>query len=134
MARRRQDESLESVHARIAARLVIVVAGAALLIHRGFRATNQPSALETAAARAARNFSIPSAARNEKILLEAVPRIFRTGAMHSLSDAKLATDMMAAALRPWDSHSIPACLIFAQRNTEPYRTAQFTTSSKMAWS
>lgn len=54
--------------------LVIIVVGAAILIHRGFRATNQPSALETAAARAARNYSIPSAARNEKIPLDATPQ------------------------------------------------------------
>src|SRR5579872_4777214 len=59
--------------------LVIVVVGAAFLIHRGFRATNQPSALETAAARAVRNYSIPSAARNEKIPLGATPQNLKDG-------------------------------------------------------
>jgi predicted CXXCH cytochrome family protein len=58
---------------------VIVVAGAALLIHRGFRATNQPFALETAAARAVRNYSIPSAARNEKILLDPTQQNLQDG-------------------------------------------------------
>ncbi len=59
--------------------LVIVVASAALLIHRGFRATNQPSALETAAARAMRNYSIPNTARDEKLLLDATPENLQDG-------------------------------------------------------
>jgi len=48
--------------------LVFLVAalGAALFIHRGFRATNQPSRLEATLARAARDFSIPNGARRER--------------------------------------------------------------------
>lgn len=59
--------------------VAIVVAGAALLIHRGFRATNQPSALETIAARAVRNYSIPDAARNETNPLEATSQNLQDG-------------------------------------------------------
>jgi predicted CXXCH cytochrome family protein len=51
--------------------LFIVVIAMALLIHSGFRATNQPSTLETTAARAIRKFSIPSSSRNEKNPLDA---------------------------------------------------------------
>lgn len=46
--------------------LVVVVVGAAILIHRGFRATNRASLLETTVARSVRNYSIPSSARNQK--------------------------------------------------------------------
>jgi predicted CXXCH cytochrome family protein len=57
----------------------LVVAGAVFLIHRSFRATNQPSALETSAARAVRNYSIPSAARRQKIPLSATPQNLQDG-------------------------------------------------------
>ena len=57
----------------------ISVIGAAFLIHHGFRATNQPSALETAAARAIRNYSIPSVARNEKNPLDPDPQSLQGG-------------------------------------------------------
>lgn len=53
---------------------VVVIVGAVLAIHHGFRATNQPSALETAAARAARNYSIPGTARDQKNPLAATPQ------------------------------------------------------------
>jgi predicted CXXCH cytochrome family protein len=59
--------------------LVIVLFGVALLIHHGFRATNQPSGLETVVARAARNYSIPSAAGNEKNPLEASAQNLQDG-------------------------------------------------------
>ena len=59
--------------------LVILVVGAALLIHHGFRATNQPSGLETIAARAARNYSIPNRARREKNPLEATRQNLQNG-------------------------------------------------------
>lgn len=59
--------------------LVIAVVGAALLVHHGFRATNEPSALETAAARAVRNYSVPSAARNEENPLGATPQNLQDG-------------------------------------------------------
>jgi predicted CXXCH cytochrome family protein len=52
---------------------------AALLIHRGFRATNQPSRLETIVAHTARNLSIPSAARTDKNPLEASPETLQAG-------------------------------------------------------
>src|SRR5271154_1106040 len=59
--------------------LVMVVIGAALLIHRGFRATNQPSPLESVAARAVRNYSIPSADRNQKTPLAATQQNLQEG-------------------------------------------------------
>jgi predicted CXXCH cytochrome family protein len=52
---------------------------AALLIHRGFRATNQPSHIETIVAHTARNLSIPNAARGEKNPLEASPENLQGG-------------------------------------------------------
>jgi predicted CXXCH cytochrome family protein len=59
--------------------LLIVVVGAALLIHHGFRATNQPSKLETVAARALRDYSIPGVARREKNPLDATPQNLQDG-------------------------------------------------------
>jgi len=59
--------------------LTIVVVSAALLIHHGFRATNQPSGLETMVARAARNYSIPDAARREQNPLDAAPQNLQDG-------------------------------------------------------
>jgi predicted CXXCH cytochrome family protein len=59
--------------------LVVVLFGAALLIHLGFRATDQPSHFETIAARAALNFSIPNARRNEVNPLEAAPQNLEGG-------------------------------------------------------
>ena len=53
--------------------LVLVVAGAigaALLIHRGFRATTEPSGFEAAIARTARDLAIPSKDRSRKNPLE----------------------------------------------------------------
>src|ERR1700722_19895892 len=52
---------------------------AVLLIHRGFRATNQPSRLETIVAHTARNLSIPSAARGEKNPLETSQKALQAG-------------------------------------------------------
>ncbi len=59
--------------------LVIGVIGGALLIHRGFRATNRPWAIETALARRVRNYSIPGAARKEKNPLKPTPQNVRDG-------------------------------------------------------
>ena len=59
--------------------LVIVVVGAAILIHRGFRATNRASGLETVVARSVRNYSIPSSARNQKNPLDASPQNLQDG-------------------------------------------------------
>src|SRR5277367_5086960 len=52
---------------------------AALLIHRGFRATNQPSRIETIVAHTARNLSIPGAARNDRNPLEASQETLQAG-------------------------------------------------------
>jgi mono/diheme cytochrome c family protein len=61
--------------------LVFLVAalGAALFIHRGFRATNQPSRLEATLARAARDFSIPNGARRERDPLDLSPHSLNEG-------------------------------------------------------
>jgi predicted CXXCH cytochrome family protein len=59
--------------------LVIAVIGGALVIHRGFRATNRPGAIETALARTLRNYSIPGAARKEKNPLKPTPQNVRDG-------------------------------------------------------
>lgn len=53
--------------------------GFALWIHRGFRATNEPSRFESFVARAVRNFSIPNAARAEKNPLDATPENLQEG-------------------------------------------------------
>lgn len=58
---------------------VVVLIAAAFLIHRGFRATNQPSAIEAVAARAMRNYAIPTAARDEKNPLGATPQNLQDG-------------------------------------------------------
>jgi hypothetical protein len=71
--------------------LVVVIVGGAMFIHRGFRATNQPSGLESFAARAARNYSIPGAARSEKNPLMRLRRTFRMAATHSLQIVRRAT-------------------------------------------
>jgi len=52
---------------------------AGLFIHRGFRATNQPSRIETVVAHTARNLSIPRAARNEKNPLETTQQTLQDG-------------------------------------------------------
>ena len=59
--------------------LTVVMVVGVLLIHRGFRATNQPSRLESFAARAVRNLSIPNAARSEKNPLDATPQNLQVG-------------------------------------------------------
>lgn len=59
--------------------LVIAVLGGALLIHRGFRATNRPWSIETAIARRFRDYAIPVAARNEKNPLQATPQNLQDG-------------------------------------------------------
>src|SRR6476659_1207514 len=57
--------------------LVLALGGAvgtALLIHRGFRATTEPSNFEAGVARAVRDFAIPGDARRQKNPLEATPQ------------------------------------------------------------
>ena len=51
----------------------------AVLIHRGFRATTEPSALEKAVARTARDWAIPGRARNEKNPLKLTSDNLREG-------------------------------------------------------
>lgn len=58
---------------------LIAVTGAALFIHRGFRATNQPTRLEATLAHAARDFSIPNAARQETNPLDPSPQNLNEG-------------------------------------------------------
>ncbi len=68
--------------------LVVAVIGiicGAVLIHRGFRATTEPSTLEKAVARAARNWSIPGRARNEKNPLKLTSENLREGREEFLS-------------------------------------------------
>lgn len=61
--------------------LLIVVAISGIcgifLIHRGFRATSEPSAFEIAVARHVRNWAIPRKARDEKDPLKATPEALR---------------------------------------------------------
>ncbi|HKF50782.1 MAG TPA: c-type cytochrome [Candidatus Acidoferrales bacterium] len=61
--------------------LVVLIAaiGAGLLIHHGFRATNKPSSFEVAIARAARDYSIPNAARNERNPIHATSQNLQDG-------------------------------------------------------
>jgi mono/diheme cytochrome c family protein len=59
--------------------LVMLVSGAMLVIHRGFRATNEASTLEIAAARAVRNYSIPTVARLQKSPLTATQQNLEDG-------------------------------------------------------
>jgi predicted CXXCH cytochrome family protein len=58
---------------------LVAVTGVALFIHRGFRATNRPSRLEATLARAARDFSIPNAARHETNPLDSSPQNLNEG-------------------------------------------------------
>ena len=52
---------------------------AGLFIQRGFRATNQPSVIETVVAHTVRNLSIPRVARSEKNPLEAIQLALQDG-------------------------------------------------------
>jgi predicted CXXCH cytochrome family protein len=63
----------------LAAVTLVALLGAGLFIHRGFRATNQPSRIESVAARAARNLSIPNSAKNEQNPLDATPQNLQDG-------------------------------------------------------
>lgn len=61
---------------------VVAAVGAicgAMLVHRGFRATAEPSALEKAVARTARDWSIPGRARQEKNPLKLTSENLREG-------------------------------------------------------
>lgn len=58
---------------------VIVAVCGAVWIHRGFRATSEPSGLEKVVAQAVRNWAIPGRARSEKNPLERTSENFREG-------------------------------------------------------
>ncbi len=62
----------------IAVAVVAAICGA-VWIHRGFRATSEPSALEKVVARTARNWAIPGRARNEKNQLKHTSENLREG-------------------------------------------------------
>src|SRR3979411_1504489 len=55
---------------------------AAAVVRRGFSAADQPSGIERVVARAVRNISIPSHARNEKNPLSASPEILAEAREH----------------------------------------------------
>jgi predicted CXXCH cytochrome family protein len=61
---------------------VIAIISAGVLIHRGFRASNQPSSLETGIARRVRNLAIPSRSRNEKNPLKMTPAVLHDSQEH----------------------------------------------------
>ena len=57
----------------------VILVAAVLFIHRGFRATDHPSRLETRVARAVRNYSIPKAVRSENNPLNATSQNLQDG-------------------------------------------------------
>jgi cytochrome c553 len=74
--------NMKTWKALLLAFLVLLVAGAvvvALLIHRGFRATTEPSRFETAIARTVRDFAIPSKERTRQNPLEATSQNLNDG-------------------------------------------------------
>src|SRR5689334_1103217 len=74
--------------------LVVVVAGAiglALLIHRGFRATTEPSRFEAVVARTMRDFAIPMEEHRRKNPLELTSQNLNDGRIISSRDARIAT-------------------------------------------
>ncbi len=57
--------------------VIVALIGGGALIARGFRATTEPSTIEVAAARAARNLAIPRAARIEQSPLRIAPDVLQ---------------------------------------------------------
>ena len=64
------------------ASVILVVAGAAAAVRRGFSARDQPSALETYVARNARSMAVPSRAKSEKNPFAASPELIAEGRAH----------------------------------------------------
>jgi len=64
------------------ASVILVVAGAAAAVRRGFSARDQPSALETYVARTARSMAVPSRAKSEKNSFAASPELIAEGRAH----------------------------------------------------
>jgi predicted CXXCH cytochrome family protein len=80
--------------------VVIAVICGILVVHRGFRATNQPSGLEATVARMARNFSIPSAAKAEKNPLDPTPQNIENGREIFLAKCQACHGHDASGLTP----------------------------------
>jgi len=62
--------------------VVLVVAGAVVALHRGFSARDQPSALETYVARAARSMAVSSRAKSEKNPFTPSPELMAEARAH----------------------------------------------------
>jgi predicted CXXCH cytochrome family protein len=87
--------------------LVVAMAVAGFWIHRGFRATNQPTRMETSLARAARNFAIPSSARNERNPFEATPQNLQDGRDAFLASCQNCHGHEAGGLTPMGQSLYP---------------------------
>jgi mono/diheme cytochrome c family protein len=61
---------------------ILVVAGTVVVVHRGFSARDQPSALETYVARTARSMAVPSRAKSEKNPFTASSELMSEGRAH----------------------------------------------------
>src|SRR5882762_8197257 len=66
----------------VLAAVMLVVAGVLAAVRRGFSARDQPSALETYVASAARRLAVPSTARNEKNPFPASPELMAEARAH----------------------------------------------------
>src|SRR5216684_1291355 len=64
------------------ASVILVVAGAAAAVRRGFSARDQPSALETYVARTARSMAVPSRAKSEKNPFAPSPEVMAEARAH----------------------------------------------------
>ena len=62
--------------------VILVVAGAVVVVRRGFSARDQPSAPETYVARTARRLAVPSSAKNEKNPFTASPELITEARAH----------------------------------------------------
>ena len=62
--------------------VILVVAGAVVVVHRGFSARDLPSAPETYVARTARRLAVPSRAKNEKNPFTASPELMTEARAH----------------------------------------------------
>ena len=87
---------------------------AGLFIHRGFRATNQPSSHQDRAHSRHEICLFQEQRAARRILWKRRNRVYRTAATHLWLVARLVTDMTAAALRRWANRSIPIVLTFAR--------------------
>ncbi len=62
--------------------VIVVIAGSVVAVHHGFRARDQPSALETYVARIVRGLAVPSRAKNEKNQFTASPELMAEARAH----------------------------------------------------